>query len=156
MKLRELNIGDLMSVVCHLGSEDWDQIVKFGGARDIDAVIARGYNMPGKKWTFADDEDKAVVVGGYAPYRAGVYASWFLVDNAAWGTHGREITKMAAERTQFMLDSGAHRLETLCLASRKLAQRWYKSIGLRHESTAQGFCVDGSDAVLYVATRGKS
>jgi hypothetical protein len=61
---------------------------------------------------------------------------------------------MAAERLKFMLDSGAHRIETVCLANRRLAQRWYSIIGLEKESTLKGFCIDGSDAVMYVATKG--
>ncbi len=158
MKLRELNFGDVMRVCCNLADDDWDQIVKFGGAQDLDALVARCYQFSkmGPAWAYVDDNDDAQVIGGAIFLRKGVISTWFLVKHTAWKDYGREITKMAIERREFMFAAGVHRTETLCLASRKLAQRWYKSIGLRHESTLQQYCVDGSDAVMYVATRGNS
>lgn len=154
---RELNFGDLMSVCIGLRKEEWDTVVAFGGARDIDALIVRGYNYPGPKWAFTDENDytRTLLVGGFIPHRAGVYSSWFLATAYAWEHHARELTETAIERQQFMFDSGAHRIETLCLASHKLAHRWYKTVGLRLESTKEGFCVDGSDASLFVSTRRK-
>jgi len=156
MKLRDCNLGDIMHVCCQLRDDEWDQFVALGYPKDIDAAIARCYSFHGPKWAFVDDEtdaDKALVVGGFIPLRAGVYSSWFLGTKAAWSLYGRDITEMAAERVRWALRNGAHRIETVCLASRKLAQRWYQTVGLRLESTMQGFCVDGSDAVLYVATK---
>lgn len=157
MKLRDLTLGDVLFTCCHLRDDDWDQIVKMGGAYDIDKLVVTCMTLPGPKWCYVDEvvnPDNALVVGGFVPIRAGVYGSWFLVTKQGWGIYGRDVTEMAAERIRFMLANGAHRIETVCLASRKLAQRWYSTIGLTQESTQKGACVDGSDAVMYVALKG--
>jgi hypothetical protein len=158
MILRDCTLMDIMHVACNLRSDEWEQIQKFGGAHDIDAVVVHAMALPGPRWAYADESNPnlALMVGGCAPVRKGVYQSWCLVSKLAWKTHGHAVTEAVAERVQFMLDSGAHRIETLCLASRANAQRWYTTIGLRFESTLKSFCVDGSDAVMYVATRGSA
>ncbi len=160
MKLRDMNIGDIMYISCQLRDDEWDQIVAFGGQRDIDALVIKCINAAkaGPAWAFVDDEtndQRALVIGGYIKMREGVYSSWFLASKSAWGLYGRQVTEMAVERHAFMFKTGAHRIETLCLASRKLAQRWYQTIGLKFESTLEGYCADGSDAVMYVAVKGK-
>ncbi len=157
MKLRDLTLGDVLWTACHLRDDEWDQIEKFGGARDIDALVMRAMSYPGEKWAFVDEVtnvDNALVVGGFIPVRAGVFSSWFLVTMQGWSLYGRDVTAMAAERVRYKLASGAHRIETLCLASRTAAQKWYPATGLQFESTLKSFCVDGSDAVMYVAVKG--
>ena len=149
MKLRDLNLGDIMTVCCDLRSDDWDQVEKFVGKRDVDTLINQCFNFAGPKWAFVNEHDIAVVVGGFIPIRAGVYQTWFLVSKRGW-SYSEAVTAMAAERLDFMMKNGAHRLETLCLASRKKALTWYGMIGLEFEATLKQFCVDGSDAVLYV------
>lgn len=159
MKLRECNLGDLMYVCCQIRQDEWLQIEKFTGSRDLDALVNRCYAVPGEKWTFVDEAvsaDSALVVCGFAPIRHGVYASWFLASGFAWDHYGKQVTDMAAERLQYKLKSGAHRIETLCLASRTLAHVWYRRIGLQLESTLKAYCVDGSDAVMYVALKGEA
>lgn len=154
---RGANLIDFLHVGCNLPDDEWEQIVKFGGTYDVDALANRLYAMPGEKWCYEapNEPDLAVMVGGYVPIRAGVYATWFLATRSGWSKHGRELTRIAIERQRFMLKSGAHRLETVCLASRTLAHRWYKTIGLRLEATQEGYCVDGSDAALFVAGQRK-
>lgn len=161
MKLRECNLGDILYVACQLRDDEWEQHCKMSGSADMDALVARCYNYAGPKWTYVDDEaeegeTRALVVGGAVPHRPGVYSSWFLASKYAWANYGAELTGMARERMFHVLDSGAHRIETVCLASRKLAQRWYKTVGLRQESTLEAYCADGSDAVMFVATRGSN
>ncbi len=158
MILRNCNLGDIMYVACQLPADEWEQIEKFGVGRDLDSLVTRTMLIGGPRWAYVDDErdaDKALVVGGFIPQRKGVYQSWFLASKQAWALYGRQVTALAKERLSWMMtEGGAHRVETVCLASRKLAQRWYKSTGLRFESTLTGYCIDGSDAVMFVATKG--
>lgn len=154
MRLRECTLMDCLMVCCDLRDDEWGQVVAFGGARDIDALAVNCHMQPGAKWTFEAGDGKALVVGGFIQHRAGVFSSWFLSSAAAWREHSTEITTMTAERVQYALANGAHRIETVCLASRTRAHRWYEKVGLTKESTLKGYCVDGSDAVLYVALKG--
>lgn len=139
-------------IIWDLPADELEQIKLFG-IRETEpaALAAMAQALPGPKWAFHDGE-RPLVVGGFIPHREGVYASWFLASQAAWEHAGREVTAMTAERIKYMLANGAHRIETVCLAKRKLAQRWYQRLGLRLESTMSHFCVDGSDAVMFVKT----
>lgn len=153
MKRKDLALIDVLLVCRDLREDEWDQIVKMGGERDDDSVAAWARNVRGPKWAYHDDHGKALLVGGFIPHREGVYASWFLATDYAWKNHARELTMEAIERKAFMFGSGAHRVETVCLASREAAHTWYKKVGSLYESTLKGYCIDGSDAMLFVETR---
>jgi hypothetical protein len=150
--LTKPTIGDIMHICCNLRDDDWEQIEKFSGARDLDRTIMDCHLMPGPKWAYriTDAQVNPVVVGGFIPQRKGVYQTWFLASKEGWELDPDKVTECAIERLDFMVKNGAHRLETLCLRSRKKAQRWYTTIGLAFESTLKGYCVDGDDAVMYV------
>jgi len=124
-------------------------------SRSRGSDINWGLNIPGPKWAAVEGE-KTFIVGGFAPQRAGVYTTWFLASKEAWATQAKRVTEIAIERKNLMFSDGStHRLETVCLASRKLAHRWYKTIGLAHEATLKGYCIDGSDAMVFADVRGK-
>lgn len=159
MKLRDCNLGDIMLVCSQLRDDEYEQAHKLGyfGA-SLDTFVTRFQLMGGPKWAYVDEEASeavALVVGGFAPIRDGVWASWFLASKRAWGLYPRQITEMAQERLQWALHNGAHRVETVCLSSRRLAQRWYLTTGLRHETTLKGACIDGSDAEMFIALKGE-
>lgn len=153
---KALDLGDMLHVCCDMREDDWEQIVKLGGQRNIDEVASQGYQLPGPKWAYTDMEGKKTLLcGGFIPMRAGVYASWFLATNYAWENHARDLTLEAIDRKAYMFDGGAHRIETLCLSSRIEAHVWYKKVGSNFESTLKGYCIDGSDAAMFVETRRK-
>jgi ribosomal protein S18 acetylase RimI-like enzyme len=93
------------------------------------------------------------LMGGLIPARPGVYRSWCFATNWAWKNIPGEVTAAVAEVVRQSLLAGAHRIETVCYATRHNALKWYESLGLRYESTMKGYCVDGTDAVMYVATK---
>lgn len=152
LKLRACNLGDCLYVAALLPEEERKQIEAFTGGFDIDATAMSAWRFAGPKWTLVNDEKpfEALVVGGYAPCRSGVYSSWFMGTAAAW-RYGAEVTEHTHERIQWMLKNGAHRLETVCLASREQTRRWYEKIGLTYETTLKSYGVNGEDAVCYIA-----
>ncbi|MDE2098513.1 MAG: hypothetical protein KGL39_14765 [Patescibacteria group bacterium] len=152
-ELQPFNLGALMYVVCNLRPEEFEQ-ARLTGLTDLDAVILAFGSAAGPKWIFQTQDGTPLVAGGFIPTLPGSYRTWFLATADAWASHGRAITVMAAERLGFMLENGARRLETLCLASRKDAHKWYETIGLVHEATLRSYYSDGSDAVLYVKVKG--
>lgn len=152
LKLRACNLGDCLYVAALLPEEERKQIAAFTGAFDIDATAVSAWRFAGPKWTLVDEEKpfEALVAGGYAPLRPGVYQSWYMATPHAW-RHGAEVTRFTRERIAWMLNNGAHRLETVCLASREQTRRWYERLGLICETTLKAYGVNGEDAVLYVA-----
>lgn len=153
-QLRNITLGDIMACACDLRDEEWEQIVQFGGLRDVDSLIVHAHGLPGPKWAFVDDADHAIAVGGYVPFSTTTYRIWMLPTARGWRDYGKAITAMAAQQNKVMLDSGAQRLETVCLSSRERAHRWYTTIGMHRESTLKRYCIDGSDAAMFVQLNG--
>lgn len=153
MQRHQLNLLHTMTVCLDLREDEWDQVVKMGGQRSTDAVAVWANSVSGPKWAYTDDTQKTLMVGGFIPQRTGVFMSWFLATDYAWKNHARELTLEAIERKEFMFAAGAHRVETVCLASRSAAHAWYQKVGSIFESTMKSYCIDGSDAMLFVDTR---
>jgi RimJ/RimL family protein N-acetyltransferase len=110
---------------------------------------------PRRIWTFWETVGNfPAAVGGYVLERPGVWTSWFMSTPDAW-KRGRQITEAVAACVRHMLEEeGAHRLETVTLATRTSAREWYERIGFSYESTARKASASGEDLVTYVAIRG--
>ena len=157
MKLitRTLNLGDVFTIAVKLPDEERQQLTAFTGRRyDIDQVVMDAMRFGGPKWAVVDEATpwNALVVGGFIPRRPGVFESWFLALPDVW-VKGSGITEITAEIIRGQLESGAHRLETICLASRAQTRRWYERVGLKFEATLQNYGAHGEDAAVYVAFR---
>lgn len=155
LQLRPANLGDLITVTCGLEAIEKEQMQALSGnAFDLDRTVQCAMNFPGPKWAIVDAADTAtaVAVGGLMPVRPGVMHSWFMARPEAW-VKGNNITELVASVVADALKSGVHRVETLCLASRERALRWYEKVGLTHEATLKNYGVKGEDCVLYVALR---
>lgn len=148
------SLNDLCYITERLRADEYDQLSKFGVTTVPRAIAYLAQGFLGKRWTYYDDLGTPFLCGGFIPQRSGVYSTWFLASTAGWDRNAADVTEAGRERCQFMLDSGAHRLETVCLADRERAHRWYTIIGLRRESTLKAYCIDGSDAAMFVMTRG--
>lgn len=153
MQRHNLSLLFTLNVCTDLRADEWEQIVKMGGQHSGEAVAIWAHSISGPKWAYTDEAGRALMVGGFIPQRPNVYASWFLATDYAWQNHARELTMEAIERKEFMFAAGAHRVETVCLSSRSAAHAWYKKVGSSYESTMKSYCVDGSDAMLFVDTR---
>jgi hypothetical protein len=153
IRLLGTNLLHVLSICQDIPADEWDQIAKMGGPLRHDALAIWAYNVAGPKWTNTDAAGKTLMVGGLIPQREGVYQSWFLATNHAWKNHAKELTVEAIELKEIIFRDGAHRVETVCLASRSAALVWYQKVGLTFESTMKSYCTDGSDAVMYVDTR---
>lgn len=152
--LREPTLLDVLGVCLQLPAEDRaEHRAMTGQEYDPDAAAVNLWAGSGPRWCIADERGLPLVVCGYAHMQPGVFRSWYYATSEAWEKHGVEVTRVTSELIQGMLREHAHRLETVCLASRSKARRWYDRIGLRYESTLQGFGVGGEAAVMYVALR---
>ena len=153
---REANLGDMLIVSAYLPAEERAQLEAFTGAPyEIDSNAVRAWRFPGPKWTAVDSSDprRALVVGGFIPQRRGVYQTWFMATpEACQPGVGKELTEVVSATIKEQLSS-AHRIETLCLASREQTRRWYERIGLHFETLLHGFGANGEDAAVHVALR---
>jgi hypothetical protein len=104
-------------------------------------------------FTAAQAPGRALAVGGFIPERSGVLRTWMLATDEAWENYGMTLTTECAGILKEAIKK-AHRIEVVCLNSRERTHRWYNRIGLQKEATLARYCTDGSDAALFVLTRG--
>ena len=116
-------------------------------------MAAECWGYTGPRWAICDsDTGMALAVAGCRLMRPGVYQSWFLSGTELW-TYGEKVTQITRQGMLQMLDTGAHRIETLCLESRRRTCRWYERVGLHLEATFPGYGVSGANAVQYAVYR---
>lgn len=151
-ELFEPKMGDVIHVARHLPDDELEQIRQFCGYEPLPEQLGQWFMRTDFKVGFRADRPLAVC--GFTPIIPGVYRTFFMATERAWSEYGRELTEVTRSG---MIDTinacKIRRLETLCLASRKRAQAWYRVLGLRYESTLKNYASDGSDAVMYVRTK---
>ena len=153
--LTEVTLVDLLTVCMGLPEDEIEQIEAFTGNKfDPEQVAVDIYVSGGMKWTCRVEEtSEPIVVAGYFQVSANVWRSFMLASDHAWEEFGGEVTHHVIGVMKGVTEGKEHiRLETICLAKRKLAQRWYKRIGLTLESKMPSYGVGGEDAVMYVKT----
>lgn len=108
----------------------------------------------GPQFTVLDPEGRPIGVGGFVPQRPRVFQTWAACAVGSWGLYWRDITAHCRHQIDQLLASGdAQRVETVALASRPMAHRWYaKGLRQRYEGTLRHYFTDGSDAVVYART----
>lgn len=113
-------------------------------------------NMSGVGFFMVDKAGSPYCVGGYSPdpFMPGVWQSWMASTQAGWDGHWRDITKATRWLIAQLLDGGARRLETNCLASREKAQEWYVDfLGMKPEGERRGYCANGESLRLFGITQ---
>lgn len=155
LALRPTLLYDLLFILQGASNEEKMQYKAFMGIDfDYERAAHESFGFIGPKWTSCTPDGVPVAVGGFILQRRGVYRTWFAYAPGAFEAHGREITRICAKVVAEMLESGgAHRLETLVLDSRRLARRWYGTIGLKFESLLPSYGANGETAALHVALR---
>ena len=150
--------------VCHnMRADEIEQHMQFFAAgapiSDYDPRIAAVgiVNLGGVAFFGLDKKThKAYVVGGYAPDpgNPGCWKSWMAGTNDGWNLHWRDITRATRWVMGQLLDGGARRLETNCMASRTDAQKWYTDfLGMKLEGELRDYCPNGEALRMYSVTQ---
>lgn len=152
--LRSPNSMDIAIVAHQLLKSDVEQIEALTGAPyDADAVTARCLRYSGPKWAIVNARDNMpLAVAGCIRLRPHVYQTWFLSMPELW-VHGKKVTEVTRKVMLEMLADDAHRIETLCLASRKEARSWYDAVGLHFEAEFLSYGANGEAFVQYAIHR---
>ena len=156
-EITNTSLVDCIMVAKGIPADEIDQIEAFTG-NDFDAenIALALYNPVGPKWTIREIETgEPLVVGGFIQTGVTRWQTFFLATQKAWDQYGGEVTKHTIETLgKVVADQENIRIETYCLARRKLACEWYEKIGLTYEATLRGYGVRGESAVLYTLVRG--
>jgi hypothetical protein len=146
-------LTELLQICFALPEDERDQFEAFTGARFDPEMLAASLSLrPGPKWVVAAD-GHPIFAAGFTELRPGVWQDWAVSTPAAWEAHWRPVTRCAKRVMDEMLQTRAHRLQCVSLASRHLAHRWYGAIGLIDEGHLHGYGVNGEDAVMFYRLR---
>lgn len=150
--LRSPNLVDTALCAMNLIEADRTQWREFAGRFDPDFVALECWSYPGPRWAICTEDGMPLAVAGCRMVRAHVYQTWFLSGTELW-THGKKVTEVTQKVMREVLADDAHRIETICLASRKDTRAWYESVGLHFEAEFPNYGVSGKSAVQYAITR---
>ena len=155
--LTDCNLVDILVVGRALPQEEIEQIVAFSGDEfDIQQIAVQIMSANNPRWCIRVKETgEPLVAAGMQQIGSNIWRTWFFATQSAWDDYGREITVHTAKTRKLMTEEQEYmRIETVCLATRKLAQEWYTAVGMEYESTMHGYGVNGESAVMYVSTVG--
>lgn len=147
-------LTDYMTVLADLCPDEIEQYEAFAGeAFDVEKVAALYSLHQGPRWVLTADE-APIVIAGFDEIRKGVWQDWLFSVPAAWEPpHWRHVTRECKRTMTVMLQTVAHRLQCVSLASRLAAHRWYGAIGLELEGPLRRYGAGGQDALIFSRVR---
>lgn len=144
---------DFLQVMSALRADELAQYEAFSGEEfNAQRVAAFMALQTGPRWVVVRG-DTPVAVAGFDLIRPGVWQDWMFSTDGAWEPGAwRSVTKHVRKGMTAMLQSGAHRLQCVSLASRVQAHAWYRVLGLRQEGVLRRYGVNGEDAIMFART----
>lgn len=157
MNLAQPSMFDLAYLCQRMRADEREQWCALNGVQeyDADAAARQLASLPGISFALIGGDSMPLCAGGFVEVRPGVWQSWMVGSEDGWAKDWRTITKACRKVMDNLLASDrCHRIETLCLASRDLARRWYmKALGESFEGIARGWFPDGRDAAWYAKVK---
>lgn len=150
------SLSDIEFVALHMRADERAQWCANTGRADYDPwLCARTLaHQDGPQFTLLDPDGTIIAVAGFVPQRPRVFQTWAAAVAGSWEAgYWRDITAHCRDQMDLLFADDAQRIETIALASRTEAARWYRK-GLRQqfEGTMRRYFADGQDAVLYART----
>lgn len=135
-----------------------DEIAQFlagSGLREYEPdIVARALSMAqGPVFVLVEGDGRPALLGGFEPKRRGVYEAWAAGTMESWERHWRRFTRECMRQCEWLMATGAHRIETYALASRTQAHAWYERIGFDREAVLKAYFADGTDAIVFARTK---
>lgn len=150
-------LWDLLYLCANMRADEKEQYLLVTGQAEYDFQEAanRLWNLPGEKFMIKPPNGAPLVAGGYQPMIPGVYQSWMVGTPEAWEKHWLTITKCTLWLMDRLLQNGARRLQTNCLAKRTDAIHWYLNfLKMRQDGTFMNYTADGDSMCCFARIGG--
>lgn len=152
------SFSDVAVLAPHIRPDEMDQMCALRGWAEYDPEAAGRWitgSLNSDSWALVGRDGLAFAVGGLDIVRPGVVECWGIATMDAWAEHWRLITMQSRRVVRGALQRGAHRVETVALASRTRAHEWYmRGLGMCNEGLRRGYFANGADGVGFALTRG--
>lgn len=151
--LIEATLLDLLKVTSDMPEDEKAQAAACYGSFDPENLSASLYMLPGIRFSFYQDGEP-YAVGGYQPFSRGVSQSWMVCRNGLWDRHGKAMTKAARKVCDAVFaEPDIHRVQTICLASRVAAMKWYRTLALTQEGLQRKAGANGEDFAIFARVK---
>lgn len=147
-------LTDYLQILPRLPEDEVIQYEAFSGRNfDVEEVAAIYSLHQGPRWVLVAD-GTPIVIAGFDEIRSGVWQDWLFSTPEAWSpSHWRRTTRECKRTMKVMLQTVAHRLQCVSLASRLDAHRWYGALGLELEGRLSRYGAGGQDALIFARVR---
>jgi hypothetical protein len=147
-------LTDYLQVLPNLCADEVEQYEAFTGETFDPEKVAAIYSLhQGPRWVYTAD-GSPIVIAGFDEIRRGVWQDWLFSVPQAWGPlHWKRVTRESKRTMTVMLQTVAHRLQCVSLASRLDAHRWYGALGLELEGRLARYGASGQDALIFSRVR---
>ena len=149
-------MSDLWQVCRSMRADEIEQYMALSSLAewDFEHAVRRFDRTPGPRICLHDDEGAPIIVAGWEPIVPGTYDGWMVGSEEAWEKHHLSITRATRWGMDYLMASGARRLQIVTLAKRESACEWYeRSLKMRQESTQALFGRHGEDVATFVRLR---
>jgi hypothetical protein len=144
-------LEDFVHLARRMRADEIAQFIAIAGLTEYHAdTAARAFaNIRGPAYVLVDAAGYPVLAGGFEPLRPGVFEGWHVGTDAGWAEHGRSFVRVCRRLLTQILAGDAHRVQTVALASRTHAHRYYAALGMRCEGVLAKHFTDGQDGHLF-------
>jgi hypothetical protein len=154
--IRPPRLSDIWQMCANLRQDEIDKYMAMNSEPhwDFEQAARRFDRMIGHKICLFDTDGAPIIVAGWEPIVPGVFDGWMLGTEEGWDKHWRAITRVTRWGMDYLMASGAHRLQIMSLASRDKACEWYeRGLKMRQEGTLALYGRHGEDVATFVRLR---
>lgn len=149
-------LEDFGPIARHMRPDEIAQFIALAGLESYHSdTAARAFaNTQGPSYVLLDDQKRPVAAGGFDPIRPGVFEAWGIGTLDGWAKHWRGMTFAANRVMRDLFAQGAHRIQTVALASRTGAHEWYeRGLRMQREGVHPGFFADGQTGISFARVK---
>jgi hypothetical protein len=154
--IRPPRLSDVWQMCANLRPDEIEQYMALSSADawDFEEAARKFDRMMGPKICLHDTAGAPIMVAGWEPLTPGCYDGWMIGTTDGWAKHALSITRATRWGMDYLMASGARRLQIATLADRHAACAWYEhGLKMREEGTQALYGRHGEDVTTYVRLR---
>lgn len=154
--IRPPSLADVWQICANLRPDEIEQYMalSFQDRWDFEEAARRFDRKGGHKICLFADDGSPIIVAGWEPLVPGTFDGWMIGTEEGWKKYGLAITRVTKWGMDYLMASGARRLQIVTLAHRQGACEWYeRGLKMREEGTQAKYGRHGEDVATFVRLR---
>ena len=149
-----MTLAGCQAVSLGMRAQDWEEVRRMMWAEDRAEFARMHQALRGVKLQMQAEDGAAVSIGGFSPATPGVWTAW-MVSTDRLHEVGRALSVEMRRRVAAMLKlPEVHRIEAHSWEGHVESHDWLRLLGFEFESVRRKAGKDGSDFLVFAATKG--